>query len=590
MSLKKVKTIGYDFFVDHLLWAFDLYDSNRNARLKGKRSYSSKQDVYVDELHERLIKTLCDQTHDVSILVNGLLDFSEVATSYVLSKPVITSLGKERLYQRYAKHILCPLLVAYMDIFSEFHDEAPVMRHLDALLSSTNEQGVAHAARKMLLSLLAAPECNPYREELTEFIRDIRPDRTQRRATIEQKIRLAETTCSGIKNLDERQKCLQPLARFQDAYSACMAAIYFDIKTGLGCHLARLHQISSMNRTGFSDIRVNSLSSSIVKFIATQQSIGNKLHREAKTHIDNLWETAVKNTQKITSQYIRQNVNTVFNLLENTVFSTGKITDHKKSDKFFLCVKTEDKMRHLKPYALILQVLYHVKNEKLEEALALLESDEACLLDDITGSITYYAAVLFLGLTIKTNPAKLKNGNFSPLIQIIINTQALYEDIQLDSAGILHMEFESIIFNTETHAILRSIKEYNRLVSTNLSTPQSRDKLSINDTWNGVELRLKEISTKLIGIAESDRANVITSLLTKADKEKSLITYLPNSTLYHCVRELDSLLSYLPISIESHPHTLQLLGDIAYRETLLMAIDPAQHEKDKAHLPTYAAG
>ncbi len=159
MSLKEVKTIGYDFFVDHLLWAFDLYGSNRNARLKEKRSYSSKQDAYVDELHEKLMQALCTQHRDVTVLVNGLLDFSEVAASYVLSKSVVTPLSKEQLYQRYAKHILCPLLVAYMDIFSEFHDEAPIIRHLDALLSSTNEQGVAHAARKMLLSILAAPEC-----------------------------------------------------------------------------------------------------------------------------------------------------------------------------------------------------------------------------------------------------------------------------------------------------------------------------------------------------------------------------------------------------------------------------------------------
>ena len=584
MSLKDVKTIGYDFLVDHLLWAFDLYDSNRNSRLKGKRSYSGKQDIYVNELHKKLVQTLCNQSRDVSVLVNGLLDFSEVAASYVLSKSVVTSLSKEQLYQRYAKRILCPLLVAYMEIFREFHDEAPVMRHLDTLLSSTNEQGVAHAARKMLLSILAAPECNHYREELTEFIRDIRPDRTQRRATIEQKIRLAKTTCSGSKNPDEQQNCVQPLADFQDAYIACMAAIYFDIKTGLGCRLARLHQITSMNRADFSDIRVNSLSSSIVKFIATQQHIGSKLHKEAQTHLDNLWKVAIKNIPKITSLYIKQNINTIFYLLGNAVFSTGRITDHKKSEKFFLRVATQEKMRHLKPYALMLQVSYHVKNEKLQEALALLESDEACLLDDVTGSLTYYAAVLFLGLTIKTNPAKLKNGNFSPLIQIIINTQALYDDIQIDSAGLLHMEFESIISNTDTHAILRSIKEYNRLVSMNLSTPKNRAHLSINDTWDSVEAHLEKISTKLIGVSEIDRMSVITSLLTRADKEKVFITYLPNSTLYHCVRELDNLLSYLPISIERHPHTLQLLEDIAYRKTLLMALDPAQYKKDTAHI------
>ncbi|MDM5087937.1 hypothetical protein OB947_03290 [Aeromonas bestiarum] len=569
--------------MDHLLWAFDLYDSNRNARLKGKRSYSSKQDVYVDELHEKLMKTLCNQSRDVSVLVNGLLDFSEVAASYVFSKSVVTSLSKEQLYQRYAKHILCPLLVAYMEIFSEFHDEAPVIRHLDTLLSLTNEQGVAHAARKMLLSILAAPECSYYREELTEFIRDIRPDRTQRRATIEQKIRLAKTTCSGINNPDEQQKRVQPLAHFQDAYTACMAVIYFDIKTGLGCHLAKLHQISSKNRTDFSDIRVNSLSSSIIKFITTQQQIGSALSKEAKAHLDKLWGVAIKGIPQITSPYIRQNINTIFYLLGNAEFSIERITDYKKSEKFFHRVTTQEDMRYLRPYALMLQVLYHVKNERLQEALDLLESDEACLLDEVIGSLPYYASVLFLGLAIKTNPSKLKNGNFSPLIKNIINTQPLYCDIRLGSAGLLSMEFESFISDTDNQAILRSIKEYNCLVSTNLSHPQNRAHLSIVDTWNSIEAQLEKISTKLTGVSESDRIDVMMSLLTKADKEKTLITYLPNSTLYRCVRELDSMLSYLPISIEHHPFTQQLLEDIAYRKTLLMALDPAQHEKDTAH-------
>ena len=582
MSLKEVKTIGYDFFVDHLLWAFDLYDDNRNARLKGKRSYSSKQDVYVNELHEKLMQTLCNQNRDVRILVNGLLDFSEVAASYVLSKSVVTSFSKEQLYQLYAKHILCSLLVAYMEIFSEFHDEAPVIRHLDTLLSSINEQGVAHAARKMLLSILAIPECNHYREELTEFIRDIRPDRTQRRATIEQKIRLAKTTCSGIENLDERQKCVQPLADFQDAYIACMAAIYFDIKTGLGCHFAWLHQITSTNRVNYSDISVNSLSSSIIKFIATPKYIDNALPKEAKMHINNLWKVAINNIPRITNPYVMKNINTMFYLLGYAACSMERIKDHKESERFLLLVENQEDMRYLKPYAMMLQLLYYVKNEQLQEALALLDSDEACLFDDVAGSLPYYAAVLFLGLTIKTNSTKLKNGNFSPLIQIIINTQELYDDIRLDSAGLLKMKFTSFISNTDAHAILRSIKEYNHLVSTNLSTPKNRAHLSIIDTWNCVEAQLEKISKKLIGISTNNRVNVITSLLTKADKEKVFITYLPNSTLYHCVRELESLLSYLPISSERHPHTLQLLEDIVYRKTLLMALDPAQYEQDSA--------
>lgn len=584
MSLKNVKTIGYDFFVDHLLWAFDLYDSNRNARLKGKRSYSSKQDVYVNEHHEKLMQTLCDQSRDVSRLVNGLLDFSEVATSYVLSKSVVTSLSKEQLYQRYAKHILCPLLVAYMEIFSEFHDEAPIMWHLDTLLLLTQEQGIAHAARKMLLSILATPECIHYREELTEFIHDIRPDRTQRRATIEQKIRLAKTTCNGINNPDEQQKCVQPLAQFQEAYTACMAAIYFDIKTGLGCHLAELHQIASTNRRNSNGTHVNLLSISIMMFLETNVRIGRILPKDTKARLDNLWSMAIKGVPQITSSYIEQNINTIFYLLGDSKFSRAPKKDYKQSEQFFHLVATQEDMHYLKPYALLLQVLYHIKNEQPQEALNLLENDEAYLLDGVIGLLPYYASILFLGLTIKINPGKLKNLNFSPLIQIIINTQELYTDMWIDSPSLLDMECSSFITNTDTHTILRSIREYNYLVSKNLSSPKNRAHLTIVDTWNVVEARLEKISTKLIGVSASDRMDAMTSLLTKADKEKALITYLPNSTLYHCVRELDSLISYLPISIEHHPYTQQLLQDIAYRKTLLMALDPEQYEKDTAHL------
>ncbi|MDM5070792.1 hypothetical protein [Aeromonas bestiarum] len=583
MSLKEVKTIGYDFFVDHLLWALDLYDGDRNARLKEKRSYTSKQDIYIDELHEKLMQALCTQGESTTILVNGLLDFSEVAASYILSKPVIAPLSKEQINQRYAKHILCPLLVAYMEIFSEFHDESPFMRHLDALLSSTNEKGVAFAARKMLLSILAAPECEHYREELTEFIRDIRPDRTQRRATIEQKIRLAKTTCNGIDKPEEKQKSVIRLTTLQEAYTACMAAIYFDIKTGLGCHLANLHKISLTEKMAISDIRVSSLSSSIITFIATKQHIDSALPKETKVHLDKLWETAVKGVPLITNLYTTQNINTIFYLLGKPSSSIGIITDHKKSEKFFDRVVTQEKMCYLKPYALMLQVLYHIKNERVQEALDLLESEGTSLLDGLIGFPAYYAAVLYLGLKIKTNPLKLKNGNLNELIKIILDTQALYADIRIDSAYLLDMEFESFFSDSYTHTILRSIKAYNSIISTNLGSHQNRSRLSIVDTWDGVEAWLEKIHVNLIDVPTEERADVMKSLFTKADKEKSFITYLSNSTLYHCVRELDGFLFYLPISAENHPYTHRVRQDIEYRKDLLLALNPEQYAKDSIH-------
>ncbi len=261
----------------------------------------------------------------------------------------------------------------------------------------------------------------------------------------------------------------------------------------------------------------------------------------------------------------------------------GIITDHKKSEKFFDRVSTQEKMCYLKPYALMLQVLYHIKNERVQEALDLLESEGTSLLDGLIGFPAYYAAVLYLGLKIKTNPLKLKNGNLNELIKIILDTQTLYSDIRIDSAYLLDMEFESFFSDSYNHTILRSIKAYNSIISTNLGSHQNRSRLSIVDTWDGVEAWLKKTHAKLIDVSTEERADVMKSLFTKADKEKSFITYLSNSTLYHCVRELDGFLFYLPISTENHPYTHRIRQDIAYRKDLLLALNPEQSAKDSIH-------
>lgn len=583
MDTNPTKTTSYDDFIEHLMWAFDLYETNnRTPRLRDKRSYATKQDLYRAELAQNFIQAISDQSPDAVKLITGLFYFSEKVFSFVYSKPVITSLEKEKVYQAYYRHIFCPLLIAYIEIFSDFHDCSPIMRHLDTLLMSTKEEGIAHAARKMLISTLDAPECKIYRDEMIEFISGIRSNRTQRRATISQKIGFAIKSCNSITNNEERKKCLHTLASLHDAYTACMAMIYFDIQTGLGETLAKLHQKASIKRPSLSDIRIDSLSGSIVKSMLNSHLERDGLSVESKKYINELWRNATSKIPEITSPYVKQNINTLFYLLGIPIDSTLRITDQKKSEKFFHRVATHVNMAFLKPYAIMLKVMYHIENNCLQDALELLKSDEAKSVENAVGLLPYYAAALQIALTIKGQPKEIKNGTLNPLINTIINSQPLYVVPHVDDNAILGLNFEPLFSAPYSISILRSIEQYNSIVfkcSASHRSPYEFPCQMIINTWDDVERMLTKVYKKINGSKKHYKP-----ILTDAEKAKSLITYLPNSTLYNCVRELHLLSSFLTRSPVKHPYISKLFDDfdscVESRKHLLEAIDPDQYRID----------
>lgn len=600
MSLKDVKTIGYDFFLDHLIQAMDLYEhENRNSKLRSKHSYSNKQDAYIEEdkdgFHQKLISVLGDQSHDVSRRINGILDFSEIATSFVLSKDFIAPISKEELYQRYAKHILCPLLISYMELFINFYDESPFMKHLNDLLLSPQEKGLPHAVRNFLRGIINATEYKENydivdsHEDLVKLIKNIKSDKKkrpnirqrhtteqptirQRRATYLPKITSAMDACKKIQNPADKQEYLHRLTMLRDAYIASMAFIYFDNETGLGQYLATQWQATISGKAGHTDIPRSSLSDSIELFILNNPTHGNELSEEAKHHLNCLWEASIQDVHKI--QYFNEIMRGEPDMPESI------FTGDKELEAFFYRVATQEHLYYLKPYALVLQTLNHIKHGRLQAALDLLDSKEALALNEISGHYISLAAMLFIGLKIKLFPRESKNGNFNPFVSIIINSQELFIEPLPCASEILKLEYESFITNSYSNTILRSIKQYNDIVLIHLDNPENYEDHCILDTWENIELALKKINSKLEKTSINDRTAALTKIIAEEHQEGPLITYLPNSTLYHCVRELEGILSYKPVSAPIYPHMLRLTRDIEYRKALLMALNPDQYAKD----------
>jgi hypothetical protein len=575
MSIKSIKTASYDGVIDEFLWGLDLYDrNNRNTRLKEKRSCDSKQDIYIEGLNERIISSFCssEENGDGKKLINDILDFSEDAATFIFAKPVITNLSNGQIYQRYIKYILCPLLTIYIDMLRKSHDSHPFVIHLHKLLLSISDGNIAYASRKMLYEIINKPECELYRAELIENIRGIRNDRAQRRDTINQRIRLAISSFDHISDPDEKDKCLRPLIALQNAFYACMAIINFDIKTALGGELSRQYK----NTVASTSIRNESIRSDISPSFLSQLTGKSFISKSTESHLTNLWKRATRTTQANMSKPAKNNIDTLFYLLGHSECNMRKTKKYSPSNDFIIDVATKDNLSYLKPYTFMLNVLNCIEENKLQDAISLLDSGEAIQIENTIG-LPYYAAILFIGLTIKTAQSQIKHESLNPLIQIIINTQPLYAEY---GTSMLKSEPDLFTSNPYSQTLLRSIKKYNYIIQSRVCPSIENPPQAILDMWDGVEKELLAIQNAMIGVINEQTEQKLAGMFNQSDKSKSLITYLPDSTLYNCVRGLEEFKCQSLISKEKHPATFQILGDVEYRKNLLKAIDPEQYELD----------
>lgn len=593
-----IKTISYADLLEHVIWAFDLYEPyNRNERLAEKLSFESKQDLFVEQLKSRIIEGFCLHDHnglpseEGQNIISGLLDFSEAAASFVFSKVLIVPFEKDRIHKNYLKYIFCPILANYIIIFRLYSDVIPSALHLDNLLKTAQNDDISSAVRKILIEIIDKPECESYRDDMIDFIREIRPGRTQRRTTILQKISIARKTCkdfleheSKTKNetLTEEYKTkhLNPLNELQDAYLICRAMLYFEMKTGLWTYLSRQYQ--KYDATFIDDARIESFAGDILFSIKCKNMNGCALDSRTRKHIEKLWIRASKDMPPIKDVRIKKIIESLYYLLGDITQKNCPFTDSSKIDKLIQEIISNEKKWHLHPYVKTLQAIYLIQDNKLNEAKNLLEESLEKITKDSVGNISYYASTLLVGLKIKTSPKQIKNGNINPQIQNIINTQPLYTHMLLADGILLSMNFDSIISDHYSHTILRSIKKYNQIIHKRLTSTESdlEPEQIIIDALDGVEAALQKFNITQDDFHQEDSESIIQNTLSEADKKAILITYLPKSTLYNCIRELRGLSSYLELSPDRHPLIYSTIDNNSIRKRLLKTIDPLQYELD----------
>ena len=230
------------------------------------------------------------------------------------------------------------------------------------------------------------------------------------------------------------------------------------------------------------------------------------------------------------------------------------------------------------PLILIVKACGKIQDNSLSEAIDILYSNDAICLNTASPELLHLIAIMCIGCRIKEG--KNTHLSFEPLINIILGTQPLYTSSYVDDKGILGLEFDSFIDKHYNTTLLRSVYHYNTIIYRCLCTNQDFPQQAISNVLDTLESTIKKLScysktSNYIGLKK-----FINKTLTRRDTENNLIPFLLNSTLYHCIQELNGICTYLIPDDETHPAIIDLMINIDFRKAILKALDLKRFNRD----------
>lgn len=200
------------------------------------------------------------------------------------------------------------------------------------------------------------------------------------------------------------------------------------------------------------------------------------------------------------------------------------------------------------------KILYNICIDDLQEAEILLNEISSTKLP--FGYLPAACSMLKLALKIKSKGKNIKNGELTADINIMLSCQSVFTDgvmrhTNSERPKYLLTEYENNL------QIMHVIKQYNDLVR-RISVYNELDfyavhPQSISGVLDEVEHALGKINKRLdiskedVGSEMLAEIMITEKILTVRELSKVLISYLPGSTLYNCILNLDYILPYLKI-------------------------------------------
>ena len=197
---------------------------------------------------------------------------------------------------------------------------------------------------------------------------------------------------------------------------------------------------------------------------------------------------------------------------------------------------------------------------------------------------------LLIALHIKNNQVKIKNNELSPYINKIITTEPSKEKLTLIIDNCFLNPNSPFLTNVDFQTIIDSISAWHEYLNDSLGIHISKlAEFDVNFSQK-IEVSLGKVYTALDGLGKvienidvNELTKLVVSSLTTEERNDSIITFLPNLSLYHSLRDISYLYPSFSALTKNQSNSINKfrVESICSKRKLLKALNPSCYAIDE---------
>lgn len=589
-----IKSINYEDIISALFDACDLVN-DRTEQLSIKLSFITKQDIFSDVLHDRLVCYLSGNDKSLILQLGRALELIEEGMKNLSSSPYLLDMGIEEYNKKFKENLIIPFSALLLfSLNKKFSTNSPIY-HFISLINSKLETEDKTPLDQLIRSYIKATlnKLNLTTEEIKEFnisIGKISLKSALKRKTINKMVDnlvSQHETLSKKENTNKNKKNKNKV----EEIATCDNELFKSISSILqGMRLAfyfedyidkfYFYYFSAKNK----EEKINNEHWKSLKNLAIEISRAmrnDKNNRQKKTYkiLDMSENLSIRYHSSLLNRYPNKESHILDYLTHNKFNRDNSLSFQTKN------IKHKDSM----PYCMF-EVLIKIHDldfkSAITEILKIIKSSEK---KPNYRMISVYTKI-YICLLIKTKPSKIKNNTLTSYIYNIISTEKFKEN-EIPTRAMSFLNRSSIFSNNPTFStLINCLHEWNVNLKNELDIEMKKsDEYDINFT-SKIEKSLSKIYTALGNtdsvyneINDKELSKIVKSTLTTNELVDNIIEFIPNMSLYFSLREMAFIYSAMSdrMLIESPSICRFVSWPLNFKKKLLKSISLSEYINDE---------
>lgn len=570
VSKMTTKSIDYEVFVSSLIDVFAVSNS-RNEDIDIKRSFSTKQIIYSNILHDRLLSFISGDDYEFKIILEKLFDIIQESMKTICSSPFILKMEILDFNKIFREQFVFPFIGL---LFFYFRDKIPVtspLFYFNEFIENNNGDGSVDAIVRSYLkgSILNADLSNIERKDVNFFINTITINSSLK---INKTKELINSLINPSSNNCELKNTLSTLSL--RLYAMRIVLVYKEYIHDIKKHHEYAKNNSRPENVWYWDVLKLILSTVFSNNLLLRlHSINNNI----LPHINRL---SIMFYNQILSRFKIDVDRDVISLINGNINREDIVKLLSKS-------KFQNKDVYNDILCFYLKIYDGCFGDAIIQAEKIIKDNEVFPKCRLTSNLSK----IVLALVVKVNGSKIKNNGLERYVYRIISSDIfrLQFHSELNSA---FMNIELSCFNDAyTYTIIDSLMEWKSLINEKLqiepSVVASFDIVYLDKTesiLNKIYCELDNQGVCLSSINETSLREILRKCISHNERTGNLISFMPKMNLYFILRDLSFIMKGVgSMGIYNLPCIIKFICDefSESKRKLLKVIDADQFKIDE---------